>query len=102
MNVLETAYADRLLAHKSAGEIIDFRYEALTLRLWEGTGNQRSTYTPDFFVMARDCAIEIHEVKGEHEWEDAIVKLRWASTQFPFRFFIARRDEQMNWIVEPV
>lgn len=101
MNMLESAYADRLLARKIAGEVVDFKFESLTLRLYE-TNRTRSTYTPDFLVMLADCTLEIHEVKGEHEWEDAIVKLRWAAMQFPFRFLICRRDEALNWRVDSV
>lgn len=102
MNGLETAYAERLHARKLAGEVIDYKFESLTLRLYESGGRERSTYCPDFLVMLADCTLEIHEIKGPHEWEDAIVKLRWAATQFPFRFVICRRDESMTWSVDPV
>lgn len=101
MNVLESAYADRLLARKLAGDVVDFKFESLTLWLYE-KDRTRSTYRPDFLVMLADCTLEIHEVKGEHEWEDAIQKLRWAAMQFPFRFLICRRDESMTWRVDPV
>ena len=46
MNKTETAYRDHLRALKAAGEVLDFRFEAITLKL------------------AQDGSIEFHEIKG--------------------------------------
>lgn len=59
MNKTETAYRDHLRALKAAGEVLDFRFEAITLKL-----AQDLRYTPDFFVLKPDGSIEFHEVKG--------------------------------------
>lgn len=59
MNKTETAYRNHLLARKAAGEILDFRFEGITLKL-----AQDLRYTPDFFVLMPDGSIEFHEVKG--------------------------------------
>lgn len=58
MNKTETAYRDHLRALKAAGEVLDFRFEAITLKL-----AQDLRYTPDFFVLKPDGSIEFHEVK---------------------------------------
>lgn len=87
MTKLEADYALVLEARKRLGEIRDFRYEALTLRLGDDC-----RYTPDFMVMAMDDVIECHECKG-HRWAKNMVKLRVAAEQFPFRFILIEREK---------
>ena len=72
MNKTETAYRDHLRALKAAGEVLDFRFEAITLKL-----AQDLRYTPDFFVLKPDGSIEFHEVKGSRAIfrDDAKAKL---------------------------
>lgn len=58
MNRNETAYAAHLHTLALAGDIVDFDYEKVTLKLGKDT-----RYTPDFTVIAKDGTIEMHEVK---------------------------------------
>ena len=80
MNKTEAAYAQLLEARKRIGEISWYAFEAVKLRLADNT-----FYTPDFMLVARDGAIEIHEVKG-HWRDDARVKIKVAAELFPFEF----------------
>lgn len=80
MNKLEARYAADLEARKLAGEIRLYQFEALKLRLAKNT-----FLTPDFFVIADDGTVEIHECKGFWE-DDARVKIKVAAETFPFRF----------------
>lgn len=97
MNKTEAAYAGRLCALQSAGEIQWHRFEGLKLRLADNT-----FYTPDFAVMAADGVIECHEVKG-HWQDDARAKIKIAAAMYPFRFIavkvMAKRDGG-GWEVE--
>lgn len=83
MNATEKAYADELEARKKSGEILDYKFEPITLKIAKDT-----RYTPDFFVMMADCTLEFHEVKG-HWQDDAKVKIKVAAAQFPMFAFNA-------------
>lgn len=78
MNKLETRYAQYLKALKFGGEIRDFRFEPFRLKLAD-----RCTYCPDFFVVTKDGAFEVHECKGFMR-DDAAVKLKVAAENFPW------------------
>lgn len=93
MNKLEAAYAARLESLKLAGEIADYRFECLKLRLADNT-----FYAPDFMVLKPDGAFEIHEVKGHWE-DDARVKIKVAAELYPFKF-IAARKQKGAWLFE--
>lgn len=94
---LERDYALLLDARKRLGEIIDWDYEAITLHL-----GHDCRYTFDFFVMANDCVVECHEVKGGKQWDDAMVKLRVAARKFPFRFKLCKKPKGEDWTIAPV
>ncbi|MEO6381957.1 MAG: DUF1064 domain-containing protein [Nitrobacter sp.] len=81
MNKTEAAYEGHLrtLAHR--GEVLWHKFEGLKLRLADNT-----FYTCDFAVLNRDCALEMHEVKGFWQ-DDARVKIKVAASLYPFRFF---------------
>ena len=81
MNKLEAAYAVELEILKRSGEIMDWRFEALKLRLGE-----RCWYTPDFLVLLHDGQVELHEVKGFWR-DDARVKIQAAASQYPCLLF---------------
>lgn len=93
MNKLEAEYATRLEALKGVGEIADYRFECVKLRLAD-----RTFYTPDFMVLKPDGAFEMHEVKGFWE-DDARVKIKTAAESFPFKF-IAARKQKGAWVFE--
>lgn len=99
MNKLEQAYDALLAGRKLVGEIADYWYEGITLKLAEGT-----RYTPDFLVLMPDGELQFHEVKagmavkvdgvatGETKAmsEDASrIKIKIAAERFPFRFIMA-------------
>ena len=101
MNKTERRYAtevlDMLLA---AGDIVRYDYEALTFRLADKT-----RYTPDFFVLRSDGAIEFVEVKGFWR-DDARVKLKTVAEMFPmFRFYAVEalsKKKGGGWSVERI
>lgn len=93
MNKLEAAYAARLESLKLAGEISDYRFECVKLRLAD-----RTFYTPDFMVLRADGTFEMHEVKGFWE-DDARVKIKVAAELYPFKF-IAARKQKGAWVFE--
>ncbi len=86
MNKLEAEYAARLEGLKLAGEISDYRFECLKLRLAD-----RTFYTPDFMVLRADGVFEVHEVKGHWE-DDARVKIKVAAELYPFKFSVCKNS----------
>lgn len=80
MNKTETAYDTHLWAQRHTGEIQWHKFESVKLRLADNT-----FYTADFFVLAADGVLEVHEVKGFWE-DDARVKIKVAASLYPFRF----------------
>ena len=94
MNKTEAAYAAHLDADP---DIVWWKFEGLKLRLADKT-----FYSPDFFVMRRDGALEAHEVKGFWE-DDARVKIKVAASLYPFRFLAlqpAAKKHGGGWKVE--
>lgn len=71
---LEADYARHLDLLKSAGEVLSYHYEAITVHY-----TQANTYRPDFKVVYRDGTIEIVELKG-HVREDDGIKCNAAAT----------------------
>lgn len=80
MNGTEKLYAETLEAMRLKGEVAEYLFDAVKLRLADNT-----FYTPDFFVMTAAGLIEFHEVKGFWE-DDARVKIKVAADKYPFRF----------------
>jgi hypothetical protein len=76
MNGLEKKYAAHLDLRKTTGEILDWKFEPLKLKLAPAT-----FYNPDFGVQVLDGRIELHETKGHWE-DDARVKIKWAGKDF--------------------
>ena len=90
MNKLEEKYSLYLNGLKTTGEIIDFRYEAIKLRLADKT-----FYTPDFAVFYPD-RIELHETKGFME-DDANVKIKVAAEQHWYFKFVLVQWKNKQW-----
>lgn len=83
MNRTEAAYAELLQARKMAGEIIDWGFERITLKLADNC-----RYTPDFIVWRLDETMEFVDTKP-HKVIDpkSLVKVKVAAEQFAgFRF----------------
>lgn len=106
MNNLERSYAETVLApRKLAGEVLEWWFEAITFKLADDC-----RYTPDFLVMLADRSLECHETKAE--WsngqvarDDALVKLKVAALQFPFRFYLCFKRTKKNggdWKIKEV
>lgn len=93
LNKTEAAFA----AFKRLGP--DAR-ESLTFRIGNGV-----RYTPDFCVFLPSGAIVAYEVKGEHMWDDAAVKLKVAASLFPLvEFWLATPADRTKatWKIERV
>ncbi len=120
MNKAEEAYAAHLADRKLRGEIADYRFESITLKI-----GPDCRYTADFSVLAADYTLELHEVKpgtkakdkdgnvrlnedGTHVvkafYQDtSMVKVRAAAAAFPWlRFCVAYRLGKDPWNVEEV
>ncbi len=77
MNKLESRYADTLEKLKLMGEIVDWRFEAVRLKLGAG-----AYYKPDFLVVKKHC-FEFHETKGF--WREAArVRIKAAALLYPW------------------
>lgn len=98
MNQLEADYASKLFHLMASGQILHYMFEPIKLRLGK---DHKTTYTPDFLVVAADHTIQLHEVKG-HWQEDARVKIKAAAAQYPFFTFIAaqRPKKTAPWTYE--
>ena len=97
MNGLEKRYAAHLDVRKTVGEIVDWKFEPLKLKLARAT-----FWTPDFMVKMPDGRIELHEAKGHWE-DDARVKIKWAAQDFGawFQIVAARWDKGVkDWKFE--
>jgi len=98
MNKTERAYAVELAALQQAGEILRWRFEALTLLLVDpsDTGGRGVRYTPDFAIWTPDrlCFVEI---KGFLR-DDAKLKFLWARQQFPEWEFKMLQRKGGQWI----
>jgi hypothetical protein len=97
MNKTEAAYAQHLDALKLAGEIVGYRFEAMTLRLAD-----RTSYTPDFLVETVDGPrLEFHEVKGFWR-DDARVKFKVAAELFPMFAFVEVKRKERRWACQQI
>jgi hypothetical protein len=110
MNRGEAMYSQYLAIRKQAGDIQDFWFEAITLKLAHDT-----RLTVDFFVMGNDCTLTCVDVKGKttskrkdgsrkakaYTQEDARIKLHVAAKLFPFRFVTAYLDKG-TWVEDEV
>lgn len=87
MTRTEKAYAQILDTMKANGEILEWWFELVTLKLAPDC-----RYTPDFMVMVADGTIEFHETKGSFILDEkGLVKARMAAGSFPFVFVIAQQ-----------
>lgn len=97
MNGLERAYADHLEVRRLAGEVAEYHFNVVKLRL-----ARKTFYDTDFLVMLANGDIEIHEVKGFME-DDAACKLKVAADRFPFRFLLVKRPKKNGpWEIKEV
>lgn len=84
MNGMEKEYSEVVLDKRlEAGEIARWYFEHLTFRLAD-----RTTLTPDFFVITAVGHFEIYETKGHWE-DDARVKFKVAAEMYPWARWFA-------------
>lgn len=83
MNATEARYASHLEQLRLAGEVLWWKFEAITLTL-----APRTTITVDFALMLACGALEMHDVKGAKAIyeDDAKVKMKVAAQMFPWQF----------------
>jgi hypothetical protein len=86
MNGTERDFAIQLEARKRAGDIREWHFEGITLKLADDC-----RYTPDFMVVERDWTISFSETKGFWR-EDAKIKIRVAAKMYPFKFTAHRKN----------
>ena len=89
MNRMEKAFAGELDLWKIAGEIQEYQFESVKLKLAKGC-----YYTPDFLVVKDH--IYFYEVKGFMR-DDAAVKLKIAARLFPWAQFILVTQDGSGW-----
>lgn len=102
MNKTETAYAKTLEQQKRNGEIQAYWFEAIKLKIAEGT----CWLTPDFMVLRSDRTLELHDVKGSfYVWQDdSKVKMKVCATNYPFRVLVVvPKNRKLNeWEIKEV
>ena len=108
MNRTERAFSEYLQEHKLAGLILDWWFEAITLRLAEDT-----RYTADFLVLELDKTLALVEVKTSYlskktqkvvtlAQDDSLVKLKTVSQFFPFRCKLAVLQPNKTWNIKEI
>jgi hypothetical protein len=91
MNGTERRRAIELEAKKRDGQIREWRFEQVTLKLAPDC-----RYTPDFYVIENDGRVRMEETKG-HWRDDAKVKIRLAARLFPEFEFVALLWSKDHW-----
>lgn len=87
MNGLERDYAMHLHAKMREGQIEKYWYESFKIRLADKTW-----FTPDFLVLTKEGFLEFHETKG-FMMDDANVKLKVAAENWPFKFWLIKKQK---------
>lgn len=96
MNKTETRFeTDYMKPMRHAGEIGEYRFEAITLKLGNGL-----RYTPDFSATNAAGKLVFWEIKGARIEEDAIVKFKMAPTIFPEYEFYLCQWKGGEWVIQ--
>ena len=98
MNKTEQKYSQYLDQLKHSGDVEDYWFEGLTLKLAENT-----RYTPDFLVLLPSGVLQLHEVKGARAIfkDDAKVKVKVCARMFPFEMLVAYPKKGGGWDIDP-
>jgi hypothetical protein len=98
MNKTEARFAALLEGWKREGAVLDYKFEAVTLRLAPSTH-----YRTDFVAWLSDGRTRFYEVKGGYVREDAWLKLKTVAVLFPrFEFVCAQwKGGEWNYISIP-
>lgn len=100
MNKTEAAYVAYVLdPQKQRGEIIDWKFHSMNIRLADKT-----FYEVDFLVLHADMSVAIHETKGEFTTDKGQMKIKLCAEVLPwFRFYKCIKLSKKNgggWHVE--
>jgi hypothetical protein len=91
MNGLETDYAIHLERRRIAGEILDWKYEALKLRI--AFGEKAAWFVCDFWLLMADGSHQFHETKGW--WRDAArLRIKVAAGVYQWAKFIGVKKQK--------
>ncbi len=92
MNKTEEAYSVLLDQQKQAGEILDWKFHPMNVRLADNT-----FYEVDFLVVAKDRELQIHETKGTYTTEVGNIKIKLCAEVLPwFRFIKCIKQAKKN------
>lgn len=92
MNKTETAYAEWLKARVVTGEIVDWWFEPLSLRLSHPDQGQPARFSPDFMVLYPDGTTCFDDTKGKMTDFAAMVRIKAAAELYPlWRFRVATK-----------
>jgi len=91
MNKTEERFAAELDAMQREGAIVEWKFEAIRLKL-----AHRTTYTPDFFIRYADGRLRFVEIKGFLR-DDAAVKFKLAREAYPWAVFSMLRRVGGEW-----
>jgi hypothetical protein len=95
MNRLESEYAGHLATLKAAGEIYDWKFHAITLKIADPPNAKCATWSPDFAVWTNDMVLQFHDTKGWME-DHAQVRIKVAASQFPHPVFIVTKQAKKD------
>ena len=95
-NKTEQQFGLRLFSLKSRGDILEYAFEPVKLRL-----GKKCWYTPDFLVWEKDRSVTAYEVKGYWR-DDARVKIKVAAKLYPMIRFVAasKSGKNVGWEFE--
>lgn len=90
MNQTESAYESELSIRKRAGEVIEYWFESVNLKIAD-----KCRYLPDFMVMLADGTMQFVDVKSPAPIDPkSLVKIKVAAKLFPmWRFVIAQKQK---------
>jgi hypothetical protein len=86
---------DYLKPMRHAGEIGEYKFEAITLKLAPGL-----RYTPDYSTVTAAGVTVFYEIKGAILKDDAIVKFKMAPSIFPHYEFYLCQWKGGEWTIQ--
>jgi len=94
MNETEAGYALVLEQRLHVGEIVDWKYEKIKLKIGLASRNGKPIskwYHPDFICITKDYQIEFIELKGGYITDEGKGKFLAACAQYPFfKFYMVQ------------
>ena len=93
MNKTEAEYSDMLVAMKRKGDLHEWWFEPVSLRLSHPPNGQPARYTPDFLLLYPSGRTVLVDVKGTGlDDAAAIVRIKCAAEQYPlWEFWVVKK-----------